>query len=146
VTHVLVATDGSPLGGEALRFALDRFPDARVTVVCVVDPAEPGGGGYLDVEPSYPATPPSEEWSDRAAAVAARLLDEAAAVAAERGREVETVHEVGDPGEVVVDYAADAGVDHVVVGAHGRETADAVFGTVAETVARRAPVSTTLVR
>ena len=75
------------------------------------------------------------------------LLDAARDLAADYDREVATDSDIGDPDRVVLDYAAEEGIDHIVVGAHGREGADRpFFGSVADTVTRRASVPVTVVR
>lgn len=146
-TTVLVPMEGSPLSRRALRHALETFPDASVTVLHVVDLFEAGYGTYPDVDTSYEPMIGSEEWYDRADEVSERLFADACDLAAEHDREVTTTSEIGDPKRVVVDYAAEEGIDHVVLGAHGRREGERpVFGSVAEIVARRATVPVTLVR
>jgi nucleotide-binding universal stress UspA family protein len=146
-SHVLVPVDGSPLSLRALRHALTTFPDATVTALHVVDVYEPGYGTLSDVDTSYEPLVGSEEWYERAEEVSERLFEEAREVAADEGREIATVSEVGDPQRVVVDYAEAEGVDHVVLGAHGRSEAERpLFGTVAEIVTRRAPMPVTVIR
>lgn len=144
--RVLVPVDGSALSWAALRFALERFPEAAVTVLHVVDLFEPGdleGTGGATYEPFIG----SDAWYQRADERGDRLLAEAEQVAADRDRAVETAATIGDPERVVVDYAAEEPVDHVVVGAHGRTDADReLFGSTAATVVRRATVPVTVVR
>lgn len=54
---------------------------------------------------------------------------------------------VGDPGQVIVDYAAGKRCDHIVMGAHGRGAlAGAVMGSVAQKVAHLAAVPVVLIR
>lgn len=143
--RVLVPVDGSDLSWAALRFALARFPEADVTVLHVVDLFEPGdgGGGGATYEPFIG----SDAWYQHADERGDRLLAEAEEVAADRDRTVETASSIGDPERVVVDYAAEEPVDHVVLGAHGRMDEDReLFGSTAATVVRRATVPVTVVR
>jgi nucleotide-binding universal stress UspA family protein len=145
--HVLVPVDGSPLSHKALRHALREFPDASVTALHVVDLFEPGYGAASDVETTYEPLMGTEAWYERADEVSEELLEEVRAIAEDYDRELETVSEIGDPTRIVVDYAAEEDVDHVVIGAHGRpEEARPIYGSVAETVARRATVPVTIVR
>lgn len=52
-----------------------------------------------------------------------------------------------DPKRIIVEFADEENIDHIVLGAHGRPAEKRpVFGTVAEVVARRATVPVTLVR
>jgi nucleotide-binding universal stress UspA family protein len=145
--NVLVPMDGSPLSNEALRHALIEFPDASITVLHVVDIFEPGYGVYSDSETSYEPLMGSEEWYERAEKVSDQLFEEAEELAAEHGREISTESEIGDPKRIIVDFADEEEIDHVVVGAHGRtEKERPIFGSIAEIVARRLPVPVTLVR
>ena len=141
-----MAFDGSPLAERALRHALAIAPDARITVLDVIDLFEPDPGpptGESDYEPLMG----SEAWYHRAEEASERRLAEARTIAEDADRSVTTVAEIGGPERVIVDYAEEEPVDHVVLGAHGRPDADRpVFGSVAETVARRATVPVTIVR
>jgi len=144
---VLVPLDGSPLSRRALRHALKRFPDASITVLHVVDLFEPSYGAYPDFETSYEPLTGSEEWYARAQEVSEQLFEEARDLADEYDREVSTTSDIGDPERIIVDYADEEEIDHIVLGAHGRtEEERPVFGSVAETVSRRATVPVTLIR
>lgn len=146
-TNVLVPLDGSPLSFEALRHALRASPDASITALHVIDLFEPAYGEGTEFETTYEPPMGSEEWREGVESVAARILEEAESVAADHDRELATVSEIGDPKRVIVDYAEQEDVDHVVIGAHGRTNERRpIFGVVAETVARRSPVTVTLVR
>lgn len=53
----------------------------------------------------------------------------------------------GDPGAEIARYAADAGIDVIVIGTHGRTGVDRlVMGSVAERVMREAPCSVLVVK
>ncbi len=89
----------------------------------------------------------SEEWYDRAEEVSEQLSDEARELAAEYDREVSNTSEIGDPKRIIIDYDDEKGIDHIVLGAHGRtEEERPVFGSIAEIVSRRATVPVTLIR
>jgi nucleotide-binding universal stress UspA family protein len=145
--QILVPIDGSPLSHRALRHALVEFPDASVTVLHVVDIFEPGYGAYPDFETSYEPLMGSEEWYERAEEISERLFEEAQELADDYDREVSTASEIGDPKRIIVDYADEEDIDHIVLGAHGRpEEGRSVFGSTAEIVARRTTVPVTLIR
>jgi nucleotide-binding universal stress UspA family protein len=145
--EILVPIDDSPLSRRALRHALQDFPNASVTVLHVVDLFEPAYGAYPDFETSYEPLMGSEEWYDRAEEVSGQLIEEAREIASECERDVSTTSEIGDPTRIIVDYANEEEIDHIVLGAHGRmEEERPVFGSVAEIVARRAMVPVTLIR
>jgi nucleotide-binding universal stress UspA family protein len=139
--HVLVAYDGTPQSEAALTFACDRHADARITVLYAIDPV---AAGY-SAEVSLPST--AEEWYDSASARAKSLLSTAETTAADHGVTVETVTEVGRPAAAVVAFTREHGVDHVVIGSHGRTGVSRILlGSVAETVMRNSPVPVTVVR
>jgi nucleotide-binding universal stress UspA family protein len=141
--RILVPTDGSPLSYRALRHALGRYPDAEIVVYHVVDLFEPDGDG----DPLEQSMPGSDEWQTARENATEALLDEATEIAREAGREVTTESAVGDPQRLIPEYAREAGVDHIVMGVHGRddETRE-LFGRVAEAVVYRAPVPVTVYR
>jgi nucleotide-binding universal stress UspA family protein len=113
----------------------------------VVDLFEPGYGAYPDFETSYEPLMGSEAWYERAEEVSEQLFEEARDLADEYDREVSTTSEIGDPGRIIVDYADEDDVDHIVLGAHGRAEGERpVFGSIAEVVSRRATVPVTLIR
>ena len=144
---VLVPLDGSPLSRRALRHALEEFSNASITVLHVVDLFEPGYGAYPDFETTYEPLMGSEEWYDRAEDVSEQLFEEARDLADEYDREISTTSEIGDPKRIVVDFADEEEIDHIVLGAHGRrEDKRPVFGSIAEIVSRRATVPVTLIR
>lgn len=139
MTHVLVAFDGSEQAEAALDHALAEFPEDDLTVLTVIDPAE---AGYATTEPVPSAT---GEWYEASLEEADLILEEARERAGDRAIETDTV--VGRPGHVIVEYAEEHDVDHIVTGSHGRKgVARLLLGSVAETVVRRSPVPVTVVR
>lgn len=139
--RILVAYDQSPQAEAALDHALERYPEADVTVIHVTDPGEwlyPDelGGGYY-AEGAFEAAKESAD----------ELLEKAEVAAEAAGREVTTVSEVGAVATTVVEYAEDNDIDHIVIGSHGRRGLSRfLLGSVAESVARRSPVSITMIR
>jgi nucleotide-binding universal stress UspA family protein len=139
--HVLVGYDESDQAGQALSHALERYPDAEITAVHVNDPREWTTGGVDDgfefMEGAY----------ERVNSAAERVLEEAEAVAAGQDRDIRTAVLVGGPARQIVEYANEHGVDHIVLGSHGRRGISRfLLGSVSERVAERSPVSVTLVR
>lgn len=124
---------------KALEHALVAYPEAEVTAIHVID--------YLEAAYAAEALIGSEELYDRAHERATELLDEAEAIADERGRTISTESRVGRPARELIGEAEDRGVDAIVVGSHGRSlVAKAILGSVAETVVRRASVPVVVVR
>lgn len=139
--RILVAYDESPQAGAALEHAFATYPSAELTVLHVTDPREwvyvdDIGGGYY-----------SETAYEQAQSSAEDLLADAESSAAEQDIDIETATEVGRPVETIVDYAEEGGFDHIVLGSHGRTGLSRfLLGSVAEAVARRSPVSVTIIR
>ncbi|WP_418283141.1 universal stress protein [Halorubrum sp. DTA98] len=141
VDTVLVAMDDSPLGREALAYALDTFPDARIVAAHVAflefdmlptdteevfeaDPNDLGGVG-----------------DETAQSVFATIRETAG------DRPVAVSFLTGEPDDRLVEYVESEGFDEVVLGTHGREgVSRLLIGSVAESVVRRTDVPTTLVK
>lgn len=133
---ILVGVDGSEQSTEALVYALERFPDAEITAVSVVNPVDASAGTY-----------PTESLFEAHRERAEGYLDDAADLAADRDREIDTEVLVGRPAREIVAYAEAADVDQVVVGSRGRTgLSRMLLGSVAESVVRRAPAPVTVVR
>ena len=119
IKRILYPTDFSSYSNQAYFHAvgLAELHNAQLTVMYVFNPAADQAGdrnywrGQLEqIRPTNPAI-----------AVEHVLLD-------------------GNPGEVIPQYAAQAGMDMVVMGTHGRSgLAHLVMGSVAERVVREAP-------
>lgn len=138
--RVLVPLDGSPLADEALEHALVVFPDAAFAVLNVITPVDAGmsEGGLLE---------PDEERRIHARERAEALVDRAERRVSESGTPVEVIVESGDPATAILDYVDEGGIDHVVMGGHGRSDLAARFlGSVATSVVTRSSVPVTVVR
>ena len=141
--HVLVPVDGSDHSEKAFEHALDELPEAEITLLHVVNPVSSfsyGGDDYFDAE-GY------QKHVERQREEGETLLEGYRETAAERGIEVETVLETGRPPREILETIEAEDVDRVVMGSRGRSGVGRVlFGSVAETVTRRAPVPVTIVR
>lgn len=143
VDHVLVPVDDSPLAETALDFALAQFPEARLTLMHVIEPAE---ASYA-ADPAYGDVWYDDQWFDTARERAEELLATLAERAADHAGPVDTEWVTGRPAREIVSFADEADVDHVVVGSHGRTGfARILLGSVAETVMRRSPTPVTVIR
>ncbi|NGM67476.1 universal stress protein [Natronolimnobius sp. AArcel1] len=139
-TRVLVPMDGSEPAETALEHAFEFHPDAAVTVLHVVElegsTLSVGDGLGFDSDVQQDMESQADEVFDRAREIASEASYEAA---------LETKTGVGDPTRSIIDAADD--VDIIVIGSQGRHgAARLLLGSVAETVARRAPVPVTVVR
>ena len=147
--RILVAVDGSTEAGEALRFAASEWPDAELTALHVINPADSATGA----EGGFPGA--ADQWYESARQRGDRILNEATEAV---DRDVETRLEVGRPtttilavagGEKPVGEGNAPGepFDHVVLASQGRTGLSRVLlGSVAEGVVRRAEMPVTVVR
>ncbi|MDQ2052370.1 universal stress protein [Natronolimnohabitans sp. A-GB9] len=138
--HVLVPIDGSGPSRAAFEHALERFPDADVTLLYVVDP-------MVDYSRrrSFPGYTSDDEFTTEHEKGEAVL--ESALESAPSDRTVETALEAGQPATTIVSVADDHDVDGIVIGSHGRDRAARyLLGSVAEAGVRRAGVPVTVVR
>ena len=141
VDRVLVPIDGSEQAWSALEYVLQEHPDDEIHLLHVINPMEgvyasdAMGGDYWD------------GWYDAAEERAERLFEEAQDRAGDRAGDLVTNRETGAPARTIVEFAEDHGIDHVVIGSHGRSGVSRVLlGSVAEAVARRVSVPVTIVR
>ncbi|EMA31356.1 MULTISPECIES: universal stress protein [Haloarcula] len=137
IETILVPVDGSAPAQEAIKYTQAVFPDATVTLLTVIDPAD-GFVGYSGGD--------SGNWEKQAKAEAESLLADAQAefVSPER---VRTSAVVGDPVETIIATVKDENVDQVVMGSHGRDGIQRLLvGSVAEQVMRKAPAPVTITR
>jgi nucleotide-binding universal stress UspA family protein len=143
-TEILVAVDGSEQSQDAIDYVLQEYDVETLVLIHVIDPVEAGYTAGPSAVPGY-----SEEWYAQSEEKAEELFAETREQIEAAGYpgEVETVTEVGRPARAIVDYAEEHGVDHIVLGSHGRSGVTRVLlGSVAETVVRRSPVPVTVVR
>ena len=139
--RILVPFDGSPLSERALERAVTMHPDSAITVLHVIDPvrviyvAESEGIGS------------AETWHERMTERASEICAGAEARAAEHDCEVTTDTATGSPARVILEYVDEHGIEHVIMGSHGRSgVSRLVLGSVAEQVMRQSPVAVTIVR
>jgi len=150
--RILVAVDGSDEAIEALQFAASEWPEAELTALHVINPADSTTGA----EGGFPGA--VDQWYDTAKQRGERILRKATEAV---DRDIDTRLEVGRPTATILDVAAgDAAVgdedgsggtaepfDHVVLASRGRTgLSRVVLGSVAEGVVRRAEVPVTVVR
>jgi len=138
--NVLVAFDGSPLSERAVTYAIETFSDVPITLIYVINPID----SVIDVEAG--GLPVASDWYENAKEEATSIHATATDLAAERGTELDTVTEVGEPARTILEYADDHDVDQIVMGSHGRSGIDrTLLGSVAETVTRRARIPVTII-
>lgn len=141
--HVLVPVDGSTHSEKALDYVLDNVPDPTITLVHVVNPISVTQYAYEEDFDSRGY----ERALEQRRGEAEELLDEYREKAALQDIEIETVLAAGSPVKRILETADDRDVDHIVMGSRGRSGVGRVlFGSVAESVTRRAVVPVTIVR
>jgi nucleotide-binding universal stress UspA family protein len=139
--RTLVPYDGSPLSQRALDRAIRHHPEDQITVLYVVDPL------LAVYEAETQGLPAASTWHDRMTQRAGEICGEAIAQAGDHECEITTATESGRPARTIVEYADDHGIDHIVMGSHGRDgVSRLVLGSVAERVLRRSPIPVTIVR
>ncbi|SER87570.1 universal stress protein [Natrinema salaciae] len=138
--RLLVPYDGSDPAEDALEYALETFPDGDVVALYVVPVPEGYWAAFQEPDERIPA-------ADGAHDHGRDILDEAADVAANRDREIETEIATGKPDHEIVERAVDGAYDTIVIGSHGREGISRILlGSVAENVVRRSPIPVVVVR
>ena len=135
--QILVPTDGSDGASAALDEAVDLAAtfDATVHSLYVVDAAAVGSeAGTVDLVESF------EQMGEDA-------VDAAATRARDAGVDATGTVATGSPHRAILDYAADNGIDLVVIGTHGRTGLErSLLGSVTETVVRTAEMPVLTVR
>ena len=136
-TNVLVPTDGSEPAERAAEQAIAIAEKFEATLHALF---------VVDVEENYPFTVSTEPVVETLQAEGEKLTNEIASRAPDG---VETVSSVthGSAHEEIVDYAADHGVELIVMGTHGRRGLDRyLLGSVTERVTRSADCSVLVTR
>jgi nucleotide-binding universal stress UspA family protein len=112
--HILIATDGSELAGEAVAagLALAKRLGAKVTAVTAVEP-------WLSIASSDTAAA-FMEYQKAAEQDAARILGQVGTVAQEHGVLCETVTVIEAAAEAIIKTANSKQCDLIVMSSHGR--------------------------
>jgi len=130
--------DDSTMAREALRWALETYPEAEVTVLHVVGGPSPMGGRATRLALAADTDQAAEN-------LAEDVFHAAREIAAEYDAEITTVVQMGHPAREIIKEAE--GYDSVVIGAHSGSVAQRLFvGNFAEKVFRNSPVPVTVVR
>lgn len=137
--RILVPFDGSEPSTTALDRTLKENPDAEITVLHVIDSSELSYGAA--------GAGAAESLTDARREEAEALFDEARDRAEAYGATLTTTIESGQPGEVIISYAEENDIDHVIMGSHGRSGLSRILvGSVAATVVKNASVTVTIAR
>jgi nucleotide-binding universal stress UspA family protein len=140
-TRILLPVDRSEHARAACELAVELFDEGTLVFLHVIDPAE----ASYSAETAVPSVP--ERWYEQQEERAKNHFDELEGIARDHGLAVERVVEAGKPSQTIVETAREGGIDHVVMGSHGRQgVSRLLLGSVAETVVRRSPVPVTVAR
>lgn len=140
---MLVPVDDSERSTQAIRYAVENYPDADIVAIHVVDVI----GAIHAADPEVTAPGYWEQVFEAAEEAAEAVLADASDVAAEMGVEIRTERVNGRAARRIVEYAEEHGVDEVILASHGRTGVSRILlGSVAEQVVRRAPCPVTVVR
>lgn len=145
---ILVPTDGSEQSARAADHTLQiaRQFGSTVHALSVLDDRSTGRMSQSINELSHDA-PERQEMEQRREEAGTELTDEITGRAREAGLDAEGVVRSGDPADVITDYAAEEGMDLIVMGARGRSAVGKfLLGDVAGKVARHATTPVMLVR
>lgn len=139
--RILVPFDGSPLSRRALERAITKHPNDQITVLYVIDPM------LAVYEAEAKGLPAASTWYDRMKERADEICADATERAGDRDCEIMTATEIGRPARIILEYADEHDIEHIIMGSHGREgVSRLVLGSVAERVMRQAPMPVTIVR
>lgn len=145
VAHVLVPVDDSEPARKAFEYALETFPDATISVMHVIDPSDIFHFADADLESRD--VQDFDEFQEQREETVNRMLEDYVSKGEAQGVTVESVKEVGQPERRILQFAETGDVDHIVIGSHGRSGVSRILlGSIAESVARRAPTPTTIIR
>jgi nucleotide-binding universal stress UspA family protein len=136
---ILVPIDGSEHSRQALTVAATEFDADQLVVLHVLDPFR------------VASTTEDAVWDpdvmEQRKRDAEDLLEEYDDLATELGASVRTELVHGSPAQAIIGAVGDFDADHIVIGSSGRSGVGRILlGSVAETVAKRAPVSVTIIR
>lgn len=133
--HILVPVDGSEIAYNAVTYACQLFPHARLTIGHVIDPTQEWEEG----------PPDADTWKTRAQSRGERITETATKRAEDAGIQPNITIVWGKPHRAIQKLVEEIGVQHIVMGGTGASMQGRTsLGGVAETVVRRASVPVTL--
>jgi nucleotide-binding universal stress UspA family protein len=141
VKTIAVGTDGSDTAAKAVDFAIDMAERYGAKIV-FASAYVPVSEGRLRREREE--APEDIQWSINPSEEVDDTLRQVEGQAKERGLDYASEARNGDPADVLVDIAADHGVDVLVVGNKGMQRR--ILGSVPNSVSHNAPCSVMIVK
>jgi nucleotide-binding universal stress UspA family protein len=140
--RILIATDGSPAALHAVELGLELAEEHHGEPIFVHVALSTDVLPVTGFAMAGPVSVPHElEWADRSS------LDDAAALAEERGIDAKTKLLVGDPAREIVAYAEEIDADLIVVGSRGLgKVGSALLGSVSHKLLHEAKRPVMVVR
>jgi nucleotide-binding universal stress UspA family protein len=139
VKDILVPVDGSPQAKAALKYALEEFSNAAITILHVIQLPEGYWAAFAESEDKLPGYETAHNHAQN-------VLEAAAQQASEYDHKVDKVLKIGHPAREIVNYAIENRCDQIVIGSHGRKRAGRILvGSVSEKVVRDAPMTVVVV-
>lgn len=136
---VLVAYDGSLPAQQAVEHAVREHADEELILLRVIE----ASGGSLEAGIDLF----KEELKKARDETVTELDEELTDLINEEDIEFQIEVTVGQPARKIVEFAEANGVDHIIIGSHGRKGVSRILlGSVAELVVRRAHCTVTVVR
>ncbi len=132
---VAVGTDGSATAGEAVKEATEiaRRYDAKLVLLSAIEDSAAAADEDIELQ-----------WATNSSARVKSILERLERELSDEGIECETRADAGDPAEVLVRLAAEAGADLLVIGNKGMQRR--VLGSVPNTVTHKAACSVLVVK
>jgi nucleotide-binding universal stress UspA family protein len=141
---IVVGTDGSDTATQAVRQAVDLASavGARLDLVSAYEPVS-----QQRLAEERRQTPEDLQWAIGPREDVDAKLEAAAAIARERGVEVDLSPREGDPADAILDVAEERDADLIVVGNKGMTGAKRfLLGSVPNKVSHHAPCSVLIIR
>jgi nucleotide-binding universal stress UspA family protein len=141
ISSIAVGTDGSDTASKAVEFAIDLAQkyDARLVVISSYKPVSESR-----LKQEQKDAPDEIQWSINPTEDVEAILSDVEEKAHEAGLSVTTVAGDGDPADVLVDHAEQAGADVLVVGNKGMQRK--ILGSVPNSVAHKAACTVVVVK
>ncbi len=153
MNNILIAVDGSQRSLEAVKKVVDLFKSRNfdITVITILQEEE---SSVYDVPHAASSTMSAETMQElrdkrkeEAKETGRKIVDEAASIFENIGRDVNQVIRLGDPADEICDYAEQNNIDMIVLADKGRGGVQRfLLGSISDKVVRHADTSVLVVK